>query len=173
MGILCILIPILIGLICALLGYFLGRLIEKNSKVYTNLRTDLDSCRKEKEQQLSENQALKSELAGLSKKSVATAPGFHADLAKSVFGKKIVENDLKVIEGIGPKIEELFQNAGIKTWKALSETSVEKCQQILDDAGDRFKIHNPATWPSQSQTAYHGLWKVLKWWQDDMTGGRE
>jgi len=173
MGILCILIPILIGLICALLGYFLGRLIEKQSKVYTKLRADLEACGKEKEQLLTKNRSLQSELDDLSKKSGSVELGFDSDLAASDFGKKVIENDLKVIEGIGPKIEELFHNAGIKTWKDLSETSVEKCQQILDDAGDRFKIHNPATWPSQSETAYHGLWKVLKWWQDDMIGGKE
>jgi predicted flap endonuclease-1-like 5' DNA nuclease len=169
----CILIPILVGLICALLGYFLGRLVEKQSKVYTKLRADLDACRKETKQLQSENNSLEKELASLSKKSTAAEPGFDADLAASVFGNKVVENDLKIIEGIGPKIEELFHNAGINTWKALSETSVEKCQQILDEAGDRFKIHSPATWPSQAETAYQGLWKVLKWWQDDMIGGRE
>lgn len=173
MGILCILIPVLIGLICALLGYFLGRLVEKRSEVYARLRADLEACSKEKVQLLSENKSLRGELAGLTKKSGSPGLGFDADLAAGVFGKKVVENDLKIVEGIGPKIEELFHKAGIKTWKALSETSVEKCQQILDEAGDQYKVHSPETWPSQAETAYHGLWKVLKWWQDDMIGGRE
>lgn len=163
---LCILIPIIVGVLCAMLGYLLGRQIEKKSTVYTKLRADL-------EQQQSENNSLKNELDTLNKKSVSVEPEFDAALAAGIIGKEVVENDLKIIEGIGPKIEELFQNAGIKTWKSLSETSVEQCQQILDDAGGRFKIHNPATWPSQAETAYHGLWKVLKWWQDNMIGGRE
>jgi len=166
MCILCILIPIIVGLICALLGYFLGQQIEKKSKVYTKLRADL-------EKQQSENNSLRSELASLSKKSSSIEPEFDAKLAASIFGEKIVKNDLKIVEGIGPQIEELFHNAGIKTWKALSETPVERCQQILDDAGERFKIHTPGTWPSQSEIAYHGLWKVLKKWQDEMIGGRE
>jgi len=166
MCILCILIPIIVGLLCALLGYLLGRQIEKKSKVYTKLRADLEKLQ-------SENNSLKSELASLRTKSVSAEPEFNAKLAASFMGNKVAENDLKIIEGIGPKIEELFHKAGIKTWKALSEASVEQCQQILDDAGDSYKMHNPATWPSQAQTAYHGLWKVLKWWQDDMIGGRE
>jgi len=173
MSIPCILIPILVGLICALLGYFLGRLVEKNSKVYKNLRADLDACKNEKAQLQSEINSLNSKIDSLSKKSASAELGFDVSLAASDFGEKIAENDLKVIEGIGPKIEELFHNAGIKTWKALSETSVEKCQRILDDAGPSYKVHNPATWPSQAQTAYLGLWKVLRWWQDDMIGGRE
>ena len=172
MCLLCILIPIIVGLICALLGYFLGRLIEKKSKVYTILHADLDACRKENKQLLSENNSLKSEIADLIKQSSSTEPGFDSALAASVFGKKMVENNLKIVEGIGPKIEELFHNAGIKTWEALSETSVEKCQQILDDAGGRYKIHNPANWPKQSEMAYLGKWNELKEWQDKAIGGK-
>jgi len=172
MCILCILIPILVGLICALLGYFLGRQIEKKSKIYSKLRADLDACRKENERLLTSNKSLKDEIASMSKKSTAAQHDFDAALAESVFGKKIAENDLKIIEGIGPKIEELFQKAGIKTWKALSETSVEKCQQILDDAGESFKIHKPTSWPLQSEMAYTGKWDELKKWQDDMLGGK-
>ncbi len=172
MCILCILIPILVGLICALLGYFLGRQIEKKSKVYTKLRADLDACRKENEQLLISNNSLKSEIASMSKKSTSAKHDFDADLAASVFGEKIVENDLKIVEGIGPKIEELFQKAGIKTWKALSETTVEKCQQILEGAGESYKAHNPTSWPLQSEMAYTGKWDELKKWQDDMLGGK-
>ena len=172
MCILCILIPILIGLICALLSYFLGRQIEKKSKVYTKLRADLDACRKENVQLLSSNNSLKSEIASMSKKSTSAKHDFDADLAASVFGEKIALNDLKIIEGIGPKIEELFQKAGIKTWKALSETTVEKCQQILEGAGESYKAHNPTSWPLQSEMAYTGKWEELKKWQDEMLGGK-
>ena len=172
MCILCILIPILVGLICALLAYFLGKQIEKKSKVYSKLRADLDACSKEKEQLLISNNSLKSEIASMSKKSTSAKHDFDAARAKSVFGEKIVENDLKIVEGIGPKIEELFQEAGIKTWKDLSEASVEKCQTILDGAGPSFKAHNPTSWPLQSEMAYTGKWDELKKWQDDMLGGK-
>jgi hypothetical protein len=75
--------------------------------------------------------------------------------------------------GIGPKIEKLFHNEGIRTWKALSETTIEKCQQILDNAGENHRIHNPATWPKQCEMAYLGKWNELKEWQDKLTGGKE
>ncbi len=171
MCILCILIPILVGLICALLGYFLGRQIEKKSKVYTKLRADLDDCRKENEKLLTLNSSLKSEIASLNKKSSSVQHVFDSALAAGVFGKKIAKDDLKVIEGIGPKIEKMFQKAGIKTWKELSEATVERCQQILDDAGESFKVHNPTSWPLQSEMAYTGKWEKLKKWQDEMLGG--
>ncbi|MCX6261305.1 MAG: hypothetical protein NTY95_10815, partial [Bacteroidia bacterium] len=61
----------------------------------------------------------------------------------------------------------------IRTWKALSETSVEKCQQILDNASEKYRIHKPATWPKQCELAYLGKWNELKQWQEKMTGGKE
>ncbi len=169
---LCILIPILVGLICALLGYFLGREIEKKSEVYTKLRADLDAGRRENNQLLSENGSLKDEIANLNKKGSKAKHKFDAALAKGVFGKKVVENDLKIIEGVGPKIAELFQKAGIKTWKDLSETTVEKCQQVLDAEGEQFKVHTPTSWALQAEMAYTGKWEELKKWQDDMLGGK-
>jgi predicted flap endonuclease-1-like 5' DNA nuclease len=93
--------------------------------------------------------------------------------AQKAFGKKIKLDDLKVVEGIGPKIEELYKNAGIKTWKALSETPLEKSQAILDAAGDRYKIHNPGSWAKQALMASQGKWKELKEWQDAHKGGKE
>ena len=98
---------------------------------------------------------------------------FDTALAANALGKKVVKDDLKIVEGIGPKIEELFHNAGIKTWKDLAETTVEKCQQILNDAGNRYKMHQPESWPNQSEMAYLGKWNELKEWQDSVIGGKE
>lgn len=172
MCILCILIPILVGIICALLGYFLGKEIEKKSEVYVKLRADLEASKRNNNQLKSENDSLKRELDNLSKKSSSVQHDFDAAVAADAFGKKIKENDLTIIEGIGPKIGELFQKAGIGTWKALSETTVEKCQEILGEAGTSYKAHDPTSWPLQSEMAYSGKWEELKKWQDDMLGGK-
>lgn len=172
MCILCIIIPVLVGIICAILAYFLGRQAEKKSEVYTKLRNDLENSRRAKEQLQTENLNLKNELDELSKKSSTVQHDFDAALAAEAFGEEITENDLKIIEGIGPKIEELFQNNGIKTWKDLSEATVEKCQELLAEAGTSFKAHDPTTWPLQAEMAYTGKWKELKKWQDDMLGGK-
>jgi len=190
MCILCILLPVLVGLICAILGFLLGRLSLKSTDELDKLRDDLEACRKEREKQLSLNSSFKSDIDGWRNKynslqsdfdayklkftsAVSLSIPFDAELASSVFLKKITEDDLKIVEGIGPKIEELFHNAGIRTWKALSETSVEKCQQILDNAGEKYRIHKSATWPKQCELAYLGKWNELKQWQEKMTGGKE
>ena len=184
-----VLLPVLIGLICTFLGYQLGRMSLKNTDETGKLYEELEACKLERDRQLSLSSSLKSDIDSWRNKynslqsdfdayrlkftsAVPLQKPFDAELAASVFLRKIAEDDLKIVEGIGPKIEELFHNAGIRTWKALSETSVEKCQQILNDAGERFRIHKPATWPKQSELAYLGKWNELKQWQDQMTGGR-
>ncbi|GIZ15156.1 hypothetical protein RCZ15_06460 [Capnocytophaga catalasegens] len=98
---------------------------------------------------------------------------FDATLASQFLGKKIKENDLTIIEGIGPKIEELFKEKGIKTWKILSETSVETLSEILSEGGSRFQMHKPTTWPRQALLAYQGKWEELRNWQDTLKGGLE
>jgi predicted flap endonuclease-1-like 5' DNA nuclease len=190
MCILYVLLPVLIGLICAVLGYLLGQLSVKSGDESDQLREELEACRIEREKQLSLSNSFKGDIDSWRNKynslqsdfdayklkltsAVPLLIPFDAELAASVFRKKIAENDLKIVEGIGPKIEELFHNAGIRTWKALSETSVEKCQQILDSAGEKYRIHKPETWPKQCEMAYLGKWSELKEWQEQMSGGRE
>jgi len=72
------------------------------------------------------------------------------------------KNDLKVIEGIGPKIEELLQNAGIKTWSALSKASKTKLSKILNKAGKRYGLADPSTWPKQANLAAAGKFDKLE-----------
>ncbi len=50
------------------------------------------------------------------------------------------KDDLKVIEGIGPKIEGLLHAAGISTWNGLAETSVSRLNEILAAAGKRYQL---------------------------------
>jgi nucleotidyltransferase/DNA polymerase involved in DNA repair len=82
-------------------------------------------------------------------------------------------DDLKKIEGIGPKIETLLKDNGIRTWAKLAETPVETLQGILRSAGDRFKMHDPTSWPDQARLAADGRWQELDEMQDILLGGRE
>lgn len=88
-------------------------------------------------------------------------------------GKKIKQDDLKVVEGIGPKIEGLLHEIGIKTWRELADAPIEKVQQMLDDAGPRYRIHNPATWSKQAGLAADAKWEELEKLQDELDGGKE
>lgn len=174
----CILIPISIGIISALLGYLLGKMLTGGNRL--NLQSKLDTALSENEQLNNRNYLLERELSTLkikpttpSESASSNAIVFDAELAKTVLGKRIIENDLKIIEGIGPKIEELYHAAGVKTWKDVAETPVQTLQDILNEGGSRYAMHNPETWSKQATMAYLGKWQELKDYQESLNAGRE
>jgi len=82
------------------------------------------------------------------------------------------EDDLKVVEGIGPKIEGLLKSAGIYSYVTLATTAPDAIKDILIAAGDRYKMHDPGTWPAQSSLAAQGRWDELTALKDELDGGR-
>ncbi|MDX1685986.1 MAG: helix-hairpin-helix domain-containing protein, partial [Saprospiraceae bacterium] len=87
--------------------------------------------------------------------------------------KKWKPDDLKAIEGIGPKTEELLHSYGIDTWWKLAKTETSKLQSILNEAGDRFALVDPGTWSKQARLAAEGDWKALEKYQDKLKWGKE
>lgn len=86
---------------------------------------------------------------------------------------KVKQDDLKIIEGIGPKIEGLMNAAGINTWAELAASSVDRLNEILTEAGERYRLAVPDTWPEQAKLAHEGKWDELKALQDRLDGGRK
>lgn len=180
MNIWCWLIPLLVGAICGILGYLIGKgsstTIDNSAELNAwkdknaKLQADLDACNGK----LKTASAAAVAGAATTAASLTSSPSipFDAAAAKAAMGKVIKENDLKVVEGIGPKISEMFMASGITTWKALSETAVSRCQEILDGGGERYKVHDPASWPMQSKMAYEGKWAELAKWQDEHDHGK-
>ncbi len=82
----------------------------------------------------------------------------------------VVPDDLKIIEGIGPKVNSLLNDAGIFTFSQLAETEESKIREILDQAG--LRLLNPATWAEQAQLAAAGKMDDLKVLQERLTAGR-
>ena len=79
-------------------------------------------------------------------------------------------DDLKKIEGIGPKISGLLQEKGILTFAQLANTQVETLRQFMLDA--KLRIARPDTWPEQAALAAAGKWEELDTLQDNLKGGR-
>ncbi len=82
-------------------------------------------------------------------------------------------DDLKVVEGIGPKIEKLLNGAGILTWKELAKSTPERLKEVLLSGGEHYRIHDPSTWPDQAHLAANGDFDKLKEYKDFLSGGRE
>lgn len=86
---------------------------------------------------------------------------------------KSAQDDLKVIEGIGPQIEKLLYEAGVCTYGQLSVATPAMIKETLAKAGSGFQMHNPQTWPRQAMLAAAGQWDELYEWQDTLDGGNE
>jgi predicted flap endonuclease-1-like 5' DNA nuclease len=81
-------------------------------------------------------------------------------------------DDLKVVEGIGPKIDELLVAEGITTWRQLSTMPVEKLQAILDAAGPNFSGADPGSWARQAGLLADGRWAEFKTLTNELKAGR-
>jgi ribosomal protein L13 len=80
-------------------------------------------------------------------------------------------DDLKIVEGIGPKIEELLNTAGILTYADLASSEVTKLDEILTAAGPKFSIHQPTTWAQQAALARDGKFEELETLKKELDGG--
>ncbi|WP_298901302.1 50S ribosomal protein L21 [uncultured Psychroserpens sp.] len=98
----------------------------------------------------------------------ATAPKAEAKKAapKKATGKA---DDLKKIEGIGPKIASTLVEAGIVTFADLAKAKPAKISEIIADVRGN---HVTDTWPEQAKLAADGKWDELKKWQDELDGGK-
>merc|ERR1712173_24126 len=67
-------------------------------------------------------------------------------------------DDLKKIEGIGPKIAETLVEAGIATYADLAKSKPEDIAEIISGVRGN---HVPDTWPQQAQLAADGKWDEL------------
>jgi large subunit ribosomal protein L27 len=104
--------------------------------------------------------------------AAASTGGFDAKAAGAAYGKKVSLDDLKIVEGIGPKIEEIFHAAGIKTWNDLATASIDTLKELLTSAGSRYAMHDPSTWGQQAALARDGKFAELKDLQEKLDGGK-
>ncbi|MEM6318294.1 MAG: helix-hairpin-helix domain-containing protein [Bacteroidota bacterium] len=86
--------------------------------------------------------------------------------------KEQIFDDLKVIEGIGPKIEVLLNNANIHTWKKLSTTGIGELKKLLKTAGSSYEVHDPSSWPEQAKLAAAQSWNELKTLKETLQNGQ-
>jgi len=97
------------------------------------------------------------------------------DTSAAVVPKKYLNKsgaeDLTVVEGIGPKIGELLVAAGIATFKQLADAKVSKIEEILKDAGSRYALANPGTWPEQAALLAAGKYDDFEKLAKELDGG--
>jgi predicted flap endonuclease-1-like 5' DNA nuclease len=82
------------------------------------------------------------------------------------------DDDLEVIEGIGPEIAELLRKADIKTFERLSETSLGELTRVLEAGGSRFGLADPLSWAEQAEYLVNGDYVGLDRIKAELIGGR-
>lgn len=169
---------IIVLLIAALLGFLLGYYLRKSMKCKKCQELEEENASiklriKKLEEEIavlkSTNLKLDEDGAALKLKIEKLEAEARAEAEKAALKAiavpetRIVQDDLKIVLGIGPKICRLLNNRGITTWKQLSEADpVLISQYLLQDGGERYRIHNPVTWPHQAKLADEGKWNELK-----------
>lgn len=147
--------------------------LDEANKHNTHLRGQLNKCESDK--------AAMAAQAAVHGGGGDTALGFAAGVATSRdaddgainYASVLGTDNLQIIEGVGPKIEGLMKDGGIQNWGDLAGTSVERIQEILDAAGSRYSLANPATWPQQAKLAHEGKWDELIEYQKFLDAGVE
>ncbi len=105
-------------------------------------------------------------------KAPKTTPVKKEVVAKAPKAAPAKADDLTLIEGVGPKIAELLVAAGISTFAQLASAKPAAIKSILDAAGKRYQMHDPATWPKQAGLARDGKSAELAKLQEKLKGGK-
>lgn len=96
--------------------------------------------------------------------------GSEPEVRHEAIGEKHAD-DLKLLEGIGPKVAELLSGLGITSFADLAGSDVTKVQEALDAAGMQYM--NPEGWIEQAKLAALGDTEGLVKLQDELKGGRK
>jgi predicted flap endonuclease-1-like 5' DNA nuclease len=79
-------------------------------------------------------------------------------------------DDLKRIEGIGPKIASVLNEAGIESFEQLAALSAGQIREVL--SARSIWVAHPDTWPEQASLAADGDWDGLEALKGQLKGGR-
>lgn len=161
-------------------------LVQKAEKITSKLKKEVsDRLETVKEKVESITEEVKEKFEGLTKDTSETVEDVKKTVKKAVKTTKKatvkkatkvsaivipssdIKNDLKVIRGIGPKMEEALNEIGITSFEQLSTMTLKSINDALSAAGINTKIYNTKDWKAQSKIAIKGDLEVLSQWIKD------
>ncbi|NBA84266.1 hypothetical protein GVN16_00750 [Emticicia sp. CRIBPO] len=144
---------------------------EKDKKKDKDHKKDKDK----KPEKVSKEEVAVPEVKAKAEPVVKAAAPQSAPAAKPAVAKKPVvkkSDDLKIVEGIGPKIEEILKAYKITTFASLAKSEPLLLKEILSNSGSRFKMFDPTSWPKQAQLAVDGKWEELEQLKNTLKAGK-
>jgi len=160
--------------------------IRETERANKYLQADLDDAKKALEDAKAANKVSKTSSAstgtvaatGAAASSLASTSSTKADSSSSSGasntageGKwsKLRTNNMQIIEGIGPKMDEVLNAEGISSWSVLASKSTDELKALLTDEkyGGKYKIVDPSDWAAQAAFAAKGDWDGLIRHQSD------
>lgn len=134
----------------------------QRQQLLANLKSELDLARQRVVESESAQRSLLAQMRALG--ITASAP------TQQIATKPADRDDLTVIDGITPAVDELLQSHGIDTFAKLAATRLAHLQHILLEAGAPFRGADPASWLAQAQFCIRGDWEGLRSHQQQTRG---
>jgi len=154
--------PWLILLIIVIIIFIVWWALLRNAKTY---KPDFEMHAHEEEQHTHEVESVET--------PVVEAPAAIEEVraTEAVIAAEVHPDDLTIIEGIGPKINQLLHDAGIQTFAQLAETDTASLKAILEPAGMRFI--DPSSWAEQARLVSEGKMEDFEELTSRLKGGRK
>ena len=80
-------------------------------------------------------------------------------------------DDLTKLEGIGPKVAKVLNDAEITTFDDLARAEAADVKNVLNEAG--LQMMNPEGWIEQASLAAKEDWEAVERLQNELKGGRK
>ena len=94
----------------------------------------------------------------------AAAPKAAKEASKVVIEKTAIQDDLKVIKGIGPVLEKSLKELNITSYAQIAKITIKDLTKVLNDAGINAKIYDLSGWKAQAKLALKGDMEAVKNW---------
>lgn len=95
------------------------------------------------------------------------------EIATLIARVNAMQDDLSIIDGIGPKISAVLGLARIKSFSQLASTDEDRIRDILEaENPNLLRLTDPSTWFEQARMAADGDWEALSSHQDNLKSAR-
>jgi len=137
--------------------------IKKKDSSIKLMRKDLSALEKKVQDALTRAEAAEASIAKLEEELEESAQEAASQKARI----RSMQDDLTVIDGIGPRVSSVLRSAGVTSFSKLAERETEEIQGILVAENPSLtRLTDPSTWHEQARMAADNDWEGLKALQD-------